>query len=100
MRKSEKWQMALDAIKNGYITAGTGISLGLASVKTTILFGLITTGTVVSIPLVGAWALGGALLGGGVTYGSIKLRHHLVKKEYENLMNQGKSQNDGGHTIQ
>lgn len=47
-----EWQITSDAIKGGTFTAGTAVALGYASVKTTFLFG------------------------------SIKVRHHLIKKEF------------------
>jgi hypothetical protein len=88
MRNSEKARIAADAIRGGYLAGHTAIIVGAASVKTTILFGLITTGSVISIPVVGAWALAGTLLAATATYGSYKLRHHLVKKEFDKMKNE------------
>lgn len=78
MRGSEKWQVVSDAMKAGAVSAGAAVALGHASVETTILFGLITTGSVVSLPLVAAWALGGAVVGGGMSLLAIRMRHRLI----------------------
>jgi hypothetical protein len=94
MRKSEKFNVAAGALKGGTLTGLAAAGAGLASVKTTVFFGLITTGSVLSLPLLGAYAAGGAVVFGSATLASHVIRKRLVKREIERMTEesqQGKS---------
>ncbi|WP_031388605.1 hypothetical protein [Desulfonatronum thiodismutans] len=86
MRKSEKFKVAASAAKGGALAGLAATGAGLTSVKTTVFFGLITTGSVLSLPLLGAYAAGGAVVFGSAALASQLIRKKLVKQEVERMM--------------
>jgi len=86
MRLSEKFKIGVDSTKGALLGGSVAAGTGLATVKTTTFFGLITTGSALSIPILGAWAVGGALLFGGLTFVSVRIRKALVRREMEKMM--------------
>lgn len=87
MRKSERFKILADSMKGAVLAVLAAIGGGLATVKTTIFFGLIATGSTLSIPLLGAWAAGGALMFGVLAFATYRIRKSLVRRELERMMN-------------
>lgn len=86
MRRSEKFKIAATAAKGG--AAGTTVAAGLgwATVKTTVLFGLIPTGVAVSLPILAACAVGGAAIYGATSLLSKKIHDRLIEREFDEAM--------------
>jgi len=86
MKSYDKWKIGSAAVKGG--AAGTTVAAGLgwATVKTTIFFGLIPTGVAVSLPVLAACAVGGAVVYGASSLLAKKIHDKKVDKDFEDAM--------------
>jgi hypothetical protein len=87
MRKSETFKIAADSIKGAVLAVLAAIGGGFATVQTTVFFGLIATGSTLSIPILGAWAAGGAVLFGALAFATQRIRKSLISREMKRMMN-------------
>ncbi len=83
---SENFKVAAAALKGALLGGLAAAGAGIATVQTTVFFGLIATGSTLSIPVLGAWAAGGALLFGLLAFGTYQIRKFLVRREMEKMM--------------
>ena len=75
-----------DGIKGFAIGGGMAVVTGAAIVPKTILFGLVTTGTVVAMPVVMTWAAAGAAIMGGTSIVSRVARNMKTNREFRKML--------------